>query len=40
VAGWKRLQADPVDDLTERLRNPIRWAVSHPIRAIRRTREH
>ena len=37
VGVWKRIDADPVDDLTERLRRPTRWKLMHPIRAIRRS---
>jgi len=33
----KAIATDPVDDLTERVRHPIRWKLTHPIRAIRRS---
>lgn len=42
IALWAALKAqtalqdDPLEDLTERLRHPIRWRLSHPIRAMRR----
>lgn len=29
---------EPIDDLTFRLRRPILWACSHPVRAIMRLR--
>lgn len=31
-----RATADPVDALTERLRHPVRWALTHPLQAARR----
>lgn len=34
---WKRIETDPVDDLTERVRHPIRWKLTHPIKAIRKS---
>ena len=36
VGVWKRIDTDPVDDLTERVRHPMRWKLTHPIRAIRK----
>ncbi len=38
VAAWASHRAvfDPVADLMERLRHPVRWAFAHPIQAIRR----
>jgi len=27
---------DPLDDLTRRLRHPVRWTLAHPFRALRR----
>lgn len=37
VSGWAKLERDPVSDLTDRLRHPIRWKLTHPIRAIWRS---
>jgi hypothetical protein len=31
-----RAEQDPVADLTERVRHPIRWTLRHPVRAARR----
>jgi len=28
-------ELDPIRELTERLRHPIRWAMAHPVRAAR-----
>lgn len=38
VAAWASRAADDsaIEQLTERLRHPIRWAVKHPVNAIRR----
>lgn len=41
VALWaeqkaRRPQADPVDELMDRLRHPVRWSLRHPIVAVRR----
>ena len=33
-----RFQSDSsADDLTDRLRHPLRWALKHPFQALRRT---
>lgn len=39
IALWaqSRKASDPVADLTERLRHPVRWSLTHPVQAIRRT---
>lgn len=31
-------EGDPLEDLTFRLRKPIRWSIQHPVRAIMRRR--
>lgn len=41
VALWaeskaRRPEPDPVDELMERLRHPVRWTLSHPIVSVRR----
>jgi hypothetical protein len=41
AALWAQQRAhkpepDPVDELTERLRHPIRWTMRHPFTAIKR----
>lgn len=40
VAMWASVKAqkadDPLADLTERLRHPVRWAVKHPVQALLR----
>ena len=28
-------ELDPIRELTERLRHPVRWSVAHPVRAAR-----
>ena len=28
--------SDPIADLTERLRHPVRWRLTHPVQAIHR----
>ena len=33
-----RAKRDPLEDLTERLRRPVLWALRHPWRAVRRVR--
>jgi hypothetical protein len=32
----QKAAVDPVEDLTERLRHPIRWRLQHPLRTIGR----
>jgi hypothetical protein len=32
----KRPPVDPVADLTDRLRHPVRYRVQHPVRSVRR----
>ena len=41
VALWAQARAqvrtlDPVDDLTERVRHPVRWTMRHPVVAASR----
>ena len=40
IALWaqhrKAAALDPIDDLTERLRHPVRWTIKHPLRALDR----
>ncbi len=36
LAGWAQRQADPVSELTLRLRHPLWWRVRHPVQAARR----
>jgi hypothetical protein len=40
VAIWSQMRVkvptDPVEDLTYRLRHPLKWAAAHPLRAMRR----
>jgi hypothetical protein len=41
VAIWSQLrtkapQPEPLEDLTFRLRHPLRWKLSHPLKGIRR----
>ena len=42
VAMWAHTRAhkggaiDPVDDLMDRLRRPVRWTMRHPVIAVRR----
>jgi hypothetical protein len=42
VAIWSQLrsakvpEADPIEDLTYRLRHPLKWSAAHPLKAIRR----
>ena len=37
VGVWKRIELAPGDDLTNRVRHPIRWKLTHPIKAIRKS---
>lgn len=32
----RKADVDPLEDLTFRLRHPVRWAVKHPIEAVER----
>lgn len=44
IAVWASARArhypesdsEPLDDITERLRHPVRWSVAHPLRAFGR----
>lgn len=36
VLAGRRPAADPVTELTRRLRHPVRWSLTHPVQAIRR----
>jgi hypothetical protein len=40
VAMWAQARVakaiDPVDDLTERIRHPVRWTMRHPVIAVKR----
>ncbi len=41
IAMWAHAKAqptndDPVDELMERLRHPVRWTMRHPVIAVRR----
>lgn len=36
--GHRHEHVDPVTDITERLRNPVKWTLRHPLKAALRIR--
>ena len=33
---WKKVTSDPIEELTEAVRHPVKFALEHPLKAIRR----